>query len=109
MAEELKIDNDKATKEMLEKEEYKYGFITEVEQDVLPIGLNEDVIKFISKKKNEPEWLLDYRLKAYKKWLTMKIASGILIPFMFWFIINFVSIFDSIHSQLIEFFSQTNA
>ena len=72
MAEELKIDNDKATKEMLEKEEYKYGFITEVEQDVLPIGLNEDVIKFISKKKNEPEWLLDYRLKAYKKWLTMK-------------------------------------
>ena len=72
MAEELKIDNDKATKEMLEKEEYKYGFITEVEQDVLPIGLNEDVINFISKKKNEPEWLLDYRLKAYKKWLTMK-------------------------------------
>ena len=72
MAEELKIDNDKATKEMLEKEEYKYGFITEVEQDVLPTGLNEDVIKFISKKKNEPEWLLDYRLKAYKKWLTMK-------------------------------------
>ena len=72
MAEELKIDNDKATKEMLEKEEYKYGFITEVEQDVLLIGLNEDVIKFISKKKNETEWLLDYRLKAYKKWLTMK-------------------------------------
>ena len=72
MAEELKIDNDKATKEMLEKEEYKYGFITEVEQDILPNGLNEDVIKFISKKKNEPEWLLDYRLKAYKKWLTMK-------------------------------------
>ena len=41
MAEELKIDNDKATKEMLEKEEYKYGFITEVEQDVLPIGLTK--------------------------------------------------------------------
>ena len=43
-----------------------------------------------------------------RKWLTIKIASGILIPFMFWFIINFVSIFDSNHSQLIEFFSQTN-
>ena len=42
-----------------------------------------------------------------RKWLTIKIASGILIPFMFWFIINFVSIFDSNHSQLIEFFSQT--
>ena len=43
-----------------------------------------------------------------RKWLTIKIASGILIPFMFWFIINFVSIFDSNHSQLIEFFLQTN-
>ena len=43
-----------------------------------------------------------------KKWLIIKVTSGILIPFMFWFIINFVSIFDSNHSQLIEFFSQTN-
>ncbi len=43
-----------------------------------------------------------------RKWLTIKIASGILIPLMFWFIINFVSIFDSNHSQLIEFFLQTN-
>ena len=42
-----------------------------------------------------------------RKWLTIKVASGALIPFMFWFIINFVSIFDSNHSQLIEFFSQT--
>ena len=42
-----------------------------------------------------------------KKWLIIKIASGILIPFMFWFIINFVSIFDSDHSQLINFFSKT--
>tara|TARA_B100000945_G_scaffold314376_1_gene311893 strand:- start:65 stop:388 length:324 start_codon:yes stop_codon:yes gene_type:complete len=43
-----------------------------------------------------------------RKWLTIKVASGALIPFMFWFIINFVSIFDSNHSQLIEFFSQTH-
>ena len=43
-----------------------------------------------------------------RKWLTIKVASGALIPFMFWFIINFVSIFDSNHSQLIEFFSHTN-
>ena len=42
-----------------------------------------------------------------RKWLTIKVASGILIPFMFWFIINFVSIFDSNHSELIHFFSQT--
>ena len=43
-----------------------------------------------------------------RKWLTIKVASGILIPFMFWFIINFVSIFDSNHSQLVEFFSKPN-
>ena len=45
---------------------------------------------------------------ATKKWLVMKLTSGILIPLMVWFIINFVSIFDNNHSQLIEFFSQTN-
>ena len=50
--------------------EYKLGFETLVESDTFPIGLNEDVIKAISKKKNEPKWLLDFRLKAYAKWLT---------------------------------------
>ena len=54
------------------KKEYEYGFVTEIESDTLPPGLNEDVIKTISSKKNEPKWLLKWRLKAYKKWLNMK-------------------------------------
>ncbi len=53
------------------EQEYKLGFETLVESDTFPVGLNIDVIKAISKKKNEPQWLLDFRLKAYKKWLTM--------------------------------------
>jgi Fe-S cluster assembly protein SufB len=72
MNQELKIDNNQATKEMLEKEEYKYGFVTDVEQDILPKGLDENVIHYISKKKNEPKWLLEFRLKAYRRWLKMK-------------------------------------
>lgn len=50
---------------------YKYGFVTEIESDVAPKGLSEDTIRFISAKKNEPEWLLEWRLKAYRHWLTM--------------------------------------
>ena len=51
--------------------EYEHGFVTDVEQDTLPPGLDEDVIRHISAKKNEPEWLLEWRLKAYRHWLTM--------------------------------------
>ena len=51
---------------------YKHGFVTKIESDVAPKGLNEDTIRLISTKKNEPEWLLDFRLKAYQKWLNMK-------------------------------------
>ncbi len=51
--------------------EYKLGFETIVNSETFPPGLNEDVIKAISAKKEEPQWLLDYRLKAYKKWLKM--------------------------------------
>jgi Fe-S cluster assembly protein SufB len=51
---------------------YKHGFVTEIESDVAPKGLNEDIIRLISTKKNEPEWLLDFRLKAYEQWLKMK-------------------------------------
>lgn len=53
------------------KQEYKYGFTTDVETDTIARGLNEDVIRLISAKKNEPEWLLAFRLKAFRKWLTM--------------------------------------
>jgi Fe-S cluster assembly protein SufB len=56
----------------LARREYKYGFITDVEQDIVPRGLSEDVVRLISQKKNEPAWLLDWRLKAYRIWRTMK-------------------------------------
>jgi len=52
--------------------DYKYGFITHIEADEAPMGLNEDVIRFISARKKEPQWMLDWRLKAYRHWLTMK-------------------------------------
>jgi Fe-S cluster assembly protein SufB len=52
--------------------DYKWGFYTDMETDAAPKGLNEDIIRFISAKKNEPEFMLEFRLKAYKKWLTMK-------------------------------------
>ncbi len=54
------------------KQEYKYGFVTDVETDSAPPGLNEDIIRLISHKKNEPEWLLEWRLKAYRHWTTMQ-------------------------------------
>src|SRR5213078_4410864 len=50
---------------------YKYGFETTIDSDVVPAGLNEDVIRLISKKKNEPAFLLEWRLKAYRHWLTL--------------------------------------
>jgi Fe-S cluster assembly protein SufB len=53
-------------------EKYKYGFVTDIEADQAPKGLNEDIIRFISAKKDEPEWLLEWRLKAYAHWLTME-------------------------------------
>jgi Fe-S cluster assembly protein SufB len=52
--------------------EYQYGFVTDVEQEVVPRGLSEDVVRLISAKKGEPAWLLDWRLKAYRTWLKMK-------------------------------------
>jgi len=53
------------------EDKYKYGFVSEIESDMAPKGLNEDIIRFISAKKKEPEWLLEWRLKAYAHWLTM--------------------------------------
>ena len=52
--------------------DYKYGFVTDIDTDIVPKGLNEDVIRLISSKKNEPKWLLDWRLKAYAHWLKME-------------------------------------
>ena len=60
------------TAELLRDREYKYGFVTDIESDVIPRGLSEDTIRLIAAKKNEPEWMLEFRLKAYRHWLTMK-------------------------------------
>lgn len=54
------------------RDDYKYGFVTDIETEEFPKGLNETIIRLISSKKNEPEWLLDYRLKAFKHWLTLE-------------------------------------
>src|SRR5215510_6177529 len=59
------------TIESLVKQEYKYGFVTDVETESAPPGLNEDIIRLISKKKNEPDWLTEWRLKAYRHWTTL--------------------------------------
>ena len=59
----------------LTQEKYKYGFTTDVHTEVIERGLNEDVVRLISAKKNEPEWLLEFRLKAYRHWLTMEMPT----------------------------------
>ena len=57
--------------ELLQNREYKYGFVTDIETETIDKGLSEDTVRLISSKKNEPEWLLDFRLKAYRRWLEM--------------------------------------
>ena len=52
--------------------EYQYGFVSDIESDTVAKGLSEDVVRLISSKKGEPQWLLNWRLKAYRRWLTMK-------------------------------------
>ncbi len=64
------IDTAQTVREVTEQT-YKYGFVTDIEADTAPKGLNEEVIGFISAKKGEPAWLLDWRLKAYRHWLNM--------------------------------------
>ncbi|MFC6200028.1 Fe-S cluster assembly protein SufB [Ponticaulis profundi] len=76
-AEEVKVKEgiDKATVDAaraLESKNYSAGFSTEIEQEFAPRGLNEDIVRFISAKKDEPEWMLEWRLKAYRRWLQMK-------------------------------------
>jgi Fe-S cluster assembly protein SufB len=66
------MQTETSTIEQFARQEYKFGFITDVEQDVVPPGLDEDVVRLISGKKGEPQWLLDWRLKAYRHWLTME-------------------------------------
>jgi hypothetical protein len=62
--------------EILTNREYKYGFVTDIESDTIPKGLSEDTVRLISAKKNEPEWMLEFRLKAYRGWLKMDEPSA---------------------------------
>ena len=68
------MEKEKNLIEDITNSEYKYGFVTDIETDVIKKGLSEDVVRYISRMKNEPVWLLEFRLEAYRKWLTMKNA-----------------------------------
>ena len=75
-----------ATQETIDKVKevsstYKYGFVTDLEAEKAPLGLSEDIVKFISHKKKEPKWLLEWRLKAYKKWLSMEEPNWAMVDF----------------------------
>ena len=81
---EMKSSEDKEKNKKKENEEiiqnaansdYKYGFVTDIDMHIIPKGLNEDVIRYISQTKNEPEWMLDFRLNAYRYWLTLKVPT----------------------------------
>ena len=65
---------NKLLKEVVNKQ-YPYGFVTEIESDTIRAGLNEDIVRLISAKKNEPEFMLEWRLKAYRHWLTLTAAK----------------------------------
>ena len=70
----MESDNNRIIDEVTPGD-YKYGFVTDIETDFAPKGLSEDIIRFISAKKNEPEFMLEFRLKAYRHWLTMKMPK----------------------------------
>lgn len=69
MAENSNIIND------VTSGEYKYGFVTDIDTEIIPNGINEDVVRLISQKKGEPEWLLEFRLKAYRYWTTLEMPT----------------------------------
>ncbi|MDB5274716.1 MAG: sufB [Chitinophagaceae bacterium] len=73
-------DSNKILEELTQSD-YKYGFVTNIENDSAPKGLSEDTVRFISAKKNEPEWLLEWRLKAFRHWLTMETPTWANVTF----------------------------
>ncbi|MCC7317364.1 MAG: Fe-S cluster assembly protein SufB [Bacteroidales bacterium] len=68
----MDVNNNDNILEQVTTNEYKYGFYTDIENDMAAMGLSEDTVRFISTKKEEPEWMLEFRLKAYRHWLTLK-------------------------------------
>ncbi|RLD41158.1 MAG: Fe-S cluster assembly protein SufB [Bacteroidetes bacterium] len=73
--------NKNGVLEEVTSSEYKYGFVTDIETETAPMGLNEDIVRFISAKKNEPEWLLEFRLIAFRHWLTLDEPNWALIDY----------------------------
>lgn len=71
----MDINEEKELLQDITKKEYKEGFVTDVEQDFIPKGLNEDIVRMISERKGEPEWLLDFRLDAFRKWQKMEMPD----------------------------------
>ena len=68
----MKIDGDRISAvDVYKRQGYKYGFVTDIEADEAPPGLDEGTVRFISAKKNEPAWLLEWRLKSFRRWLRM--------------------------------------
>ena len=75
---ENNFDKNKTDEELIKDAtggEYKYGFVTDIDTHIIPKGLNEDVVRYISEVKGEPEWLLEFRLKAFRHWQTMKMPT----------------------------------
>lgn len=72
LGETMANSTEQTTLDEVVEGEYKYGFVSDIEQEMLPKGLSEDVVRFISDRKQEPAWMLEWRLKAYRHWLTMK-------------------------------------
>lgn len=71
----MDINEEKELLDNITKSEYKEGFVTDVDQEFIPKGLNEDIVRLISERKNEPQWLLDFRLDAYRKWQKMEMPE----------------------------------
>ena len=71
----------KVSKDNFKQESYKYGFVTDIESETIPRGLNEDIIKIISAKKNEPEWMLEWRMKAFQRLKSMKVPEWAKVKF----------------------------
>src|SRR5437899_182574 len=69
---DLRMATETIEIEAVANKEYQEGFFTDIEADSAPMGLSEEIIRFISQKKDEPQWMLDWRLKAYRHWLTME-------------------------------------
>ncbi len=72
----MATQNTISRKSDMSGQEYQWGFVTDIETDLAPRGLNEDIVRLISSKKGEPEWMLEWRLKAYRHWVKLNEAEG---------------------------------